>query len=109
MFGGLATTSNMLRDTGEEPVEAHTRRPLRMPFSLGRTQMAFWFFIDLASYLLIFAVTRERDTIPPEVLALLGISASTALGAVLIDSSKDAAAKAELEATDVNWTPFPRR
>src|SRR5262249_34529229 len=98
MFGWLATKSNILRDAGEEPVDPDTKQPRRKPFSLARTQMAFWFFIVLASYLWIFAITRERDTIPPEVLGLLGISASTALGAVLIDSSKHAEAKAEREA-----------
>jgi hypothetical protein len=98
LFLWLANRSNILRDAGEEPFDPDTNQAWRKPFSLARTQMAFWFFVVLASYLLIFGVTGERNTIPPEVLGLLGISASTALGAIVVDSSKDAAARADLDA-----------
>jgi hypothetical protein len=57
---------------------------LRRPFSLGRTQMAWWFFLILVGYNFIFLVTQDRDTIPPSLLALMGISAATALAAVVI-------------------------
>jgi hypothetical protein len=60
-------------------------RPQR--YSLGFCQMAFWFYVVAASYVFIWMVTSEYRVFPGEVLALLGISAATALGASLIDTS----------------------
>jgi hypothetical protein len=56
-------------------------------YSLGRCQMAYWFFIVAASYVFIWMVTSEYGVLPGSVLGLIGISAATALGAVLIDTS----------------------
>ena len=55
--------------------------------SLGRCQMAYWFFIVAASYVFIWMVTSEYGVLPGSVLGLIGISAGTALGAVIIDTS----------------------
>ncbi|HVG34194.1 MAG TPA: hypothetical protein VM911_13980 [Pyrinomonadaceae bacterium] len=60
-------------------------RPQR--YSLGFCQMAFWFYVVAASYVFIWMVTSEYRVFPGEVLALLGISAATALGASLINTS----------------------
>ncbi len=92
-FAWLTISSNIIRDSGPEPATG------RKPYSLGRTQMAFWFFIVLGSYLLIWIVTRDRDIMPVEVLALIGISATTALSAVAIDAGKRAAAETGRDAT----------
>jgi hypothetical protein len=86
LFIVLAIKSNMLRDGQPAPGE------LRKPYSLARTQMAFWFFLVIASYLFIWLITGERDTITEDVLVLIGISAATALGAKMIDTSTPAAA-----------------
>jgi hypothetical protein len=51
--------------------------------------MAFWFFLIYASYITIWLVTDALDTITPSLLALMGISAGTALGEAMIDSSKE--------------------
>ncbi len=56
-------------------------------YSLGRCQMAYWFIIVAASYVFIWMVTSEYGVLPGSVLGLIGISAGTALGAVIIDSS----------------------
>jgi hypothetical protein len=56
-------------------------------YSLGRCQMAYWFFLVAASYVFIWMVTSEYRVLPGSVLGLIGISAATALGAVLIDGS----------------------
>jgi hypothetical protein len=53
--------------------------------------MAVWFFIVLASFLLIWIVTGAYDPLTESVLALIGISAGTALGAMVIDTNKEAA------------------
>jgi hypothetical protein len=79
----LARTTNLIRDGGECPVPGKLR-----PYNLGRTQMAFWFFLINASYLTIWLITDALDTITPSLLALMGISAGTALSEAMIDSGK---------------------
>jgi hypothetical protein len=58
------------------------------PYSLGRCQMAWWFFLINVAYVTIWIISGDQDTITPSLLGLMGISAGTALGAVLIDSQK---------------------
>jgi hypothetical protein len=57
---------------------------VHQPYSLGRAQMAWWFFLIVLSYSFIWLVTGDRDTIPPSLLGLMGISAATALAAAAI-------------------------
>lgn len=85
----FALFSNLIRDPGPEDarVKRWSRR-FRRPFSLARTQMAVWFFVIIACYVFIWMVTGNGDSITGTVLGLMGISATTALGAVLIDNSK---------------------
>lgn len=79
----LARRSDVLRD----PVTALPGT--RPPYSLARTQAAWWFFLILASYLLIGMITGDFSTsITTTVLVLLGISAGTAAGSAFIDASK---------------------
>lgn len=72
-----ARRSDLLRDG---PALGGVRRP----YSLARAQMAWWFFLILIGFNFIWIVTGDRDTIPPSLLGLLGISAATALAAVAI-------------------------
>jgi hypothetical protein len=58
-------------------------------FSLGRTQMAWWFFLVVLSYVFIWLVTGDRDTVPPSLLGLMGISAATALASAAIPTRND--------------------
>jgi hypothetical protein len=79
----LALRSDVLRDPVQAPYGA------RPPYSLSRTQAAWWFFLILASYLLIGMVTGDFFTsITGTTLILLGISAGTAAGSAFIDASK---------------------
>ncbi|HXA18437.1 MAG TPA: hypothetical protein VN380_15690 [Thermoanaerobaculia bacterium] len=57
------------------------------PYSLGRCQMAWWFVLIIVSYVLIWLISGNQDTITPSLLGLMGISSGTALGAVLIETS----------------------
>lgn len=82
----LVRKTNIVREPGPTPVPGKRR-----PYNLGRAQMAFWFFLIYASYLAIWLVTDALDTITPSLLALMGISAGTALGEALIDNGKDTA------------------
>lgn len=89
LFIWLAIKSDMLRDSGPQPDGVDQRgRPLRKPYSLARTQMAVWFFVVLASYMLIWMVTSNLSSLTPTVLGLIGISAATGLSAVVVDVGK---------------------
>lgn len=79
----LARKTNLIRDGSDCPVRGKLR-----PYNLGRTQMAFWFFLIHASYVTIWLITGALDTITASLLALMGISAGTALSEAMIDSGK---------------------
>lgn len=84
-FFVLARKTDLLRDTGQSPSSG-----ARRPYSLARTQIAWWFFITLAAYLLIGIITGDFSTsITGTVLTLLGISAGTALASAAVDANKD--------------------
>ena len=80
----LARKTNIIREPGPPAVSGKRR-----PYNLGRAQMAFWFFLIYASYMTIWLITNALDTITSSLLALMGISAGTALGEALIDNGKD--------------------
>jgi len=82
----LCRSTNIIREPGPPPVTGKRR-----PYNLGRAQMAFWFFLIYASYMTIWLITSALDTITASLLALMGISAGTALGEALIDNGKDTA------------------
>ncbi len=103
LFFWLVVSSNILRDSGPEPGAG------RKTFSLGRTQMAVWFFIILGSYLLIWIITGDREVLPASALVLIGISSGTALGAVVIDSSKRAEAGSQIAALTQERTALTER
>lgn len=109
----LAARSNLLRYTAGNLPTA----PSRPPFSLGLTQMAFWFYLIVAAYVYI-CVTMKQVQIPiGSALGLLGISSTTGLAAVFVDIKKnDPAAderdKLKVEASSLNTrigqlTPAP--
>ena len=82
----LVTHTNIIREPGPPPTPGKRR-----PYNLGRAQMAFWFFLIYASYVTIWLITGALDTITTSLLALMGISAGTALGEAMIDNGKDTA------------------
>ncbi|HWN11252.1 MAG TPA: hypothetical protein VNO50_18595 [Pyrinomonadaceae bacterium] len=89
----LARTTSLIRERGGCKVPGKLK-----PYNLGRTQMAFWFFLVYASYTAIWLITDALDTITPSLLGLMGISAGTALGEALIDSGKNDASDSQLQA-----------
>src|ERR1700730_11505846 len=83
----FAKRSNLLRDSGNSPGQGDRR-----PYSLARTQAAWWFFFVVASYLFIGMITGDfNSTITTTVLGLIGISAGTAIGSAMVDASKTSA------------------
>jgi len=92
LFVWLARTTSIIREPGPAPAAGKLR-----PYNLGRTQMAFWFFLIYVSYLVIWLITSALDTITASLLGLMGISAGTALSEAMIDSGKDSAQTAKLQ------------
>jgi hypothetical protein len=78
----LAQRSDILRDGSSD-----TGAP-KLSFSLARCQMAWWFFIIVATFNYIWMVTGDYDSITQGALILMGISAATGMGSVVVDSSK---------------------
>ncbi|GAB3848346.1 hypothetical protein GCM10028822_11090 [Hymenobacter terrigena] len=77
----LAHKSWLLRNAVPNWTSPAGKEPM---FSLAKSQLAWWTFLVLASYLLIYCVTGEMTNISTTTLELLGISAGTAgLGSLL--------------------------
>lgn len=83
LFVYVARTTNIVRDPGPSPEPGQYR-----PYNLGRVQMAFWFLLISISYVCLWLVTSDIDTIGPSELILVGISGFTALGAHLATHGK---------------------
>jgi hypothetical protein len=87
----LAATTDVLRD-GPQPPGGK-----KLSFSLGRTQMAWWTFIIACSFVYIWMVTWDWTFLPGSALVLIGISATTALGAQLVDGNRNQRRQALLD------------
>ena len=83
LFLYYAFATKVLRDLGPDGL---------WHLSLGRCQMAFWFFIVAGSYIFLWIVTGDYRTLTSQELLLLGLSSATGIGAYLIADSSDAAA-----------------
>ena len=68
--------------------------PDRQTYSLGRWQMAFWFVLIFSSFLFLYVLLWDYDTVSQQALALMGISGATALASVAVDVAKDSPADA---------------
>lgn len=66
--------------------------PDKQPFSLARWQMAFWFTLIFASFVFLFVLLWDYNTVTEQALTLMGISGATALAAVAVDAAKDSPA-----------------
>lgn len=86
IFASLATT-DLVRDTDALP-RPGAKGSTVYPISLARSQMAFWFFLVVSAYLFIWLNTDRLDGLNEQVLALIGISAGTALGAAFVTAGK---------------------
>ena len=78
-------------------------------YSLGRSQMAFWGLLVFVCFLGILLVTGTLERIPGQALVLLGISATTGLGSVLIGDTKNAAATGQVDKLVTNPAATPVR
>src|SRR5205823_805288 len=64
----------------------------RQTYSLARWQMGFWFTLIFCSFVFLFLLTWDYNTIGAQALMLMGISGGTALAAVAVDVAKDSPA-----------------
>jgi hypothetical protein len=81
-FVHLCRTTGLIRGARTAAI-----KPTEKPYSLANFQMAFWFFLVVDTYVFIWLVTGELDTITESILALIGIGAGTALGSAMIDTN----------------------
>lgn len=96
VFLGFAYRSRIIRDVAAPKLPEGSLPP----FSLGRTQMAWWFFLVLGAYLFISVITGDYETISAQSLILLGIAIGTGMGAMAIDFDKTGKAQESLDAVE---------
>src|SRR5258708_6011390 len=56
--------------------------------------MAFWFVLIFCSFILLYIITWDYNTVSQQALILMGISGATALAAIAVDATKDSPADA---------------
>jgi len=86
-FFVLAIKSDLLKDSTQDTSIK------KKPYSLSRTQLAYWTVIIVIAYVFIWVVTGELSPISGSTLVLLGISIGTTAGAKLVDSSQNERAR----------------
>ena len=93
----LLLRSGIVRDT-----TCAVREDGLPPLSLGRCQMAFWFFLVICAFYFLWLITGrgDTDTINSTILILIGISAGTGLGSAILskNEAETDAAKKQAEA-----------
>jgi hypothetical protein len=62
--------------------------PSLQPFSLGRSQMAFWFTLIFAAFVVLFFLLQDTNVLTSQALLLMGISGVTAAASVAVDVAK---------------------
>jgi hypothetical protein len=106
IFLFMARTTTLVRDP-----EGRVRLDGLPPYSLGRCQMAFWFFLVASAFFFLWLVTGrgDLDTINGSTLTLIGISAGTALGAAFIESRNDQTDATPAPPLAPEQIPYPDR
>jgi hypothetical protein len=91
----LLLRSGIVRDT-----TCAVREDGLPPLSLGRCQMAFWFFLVICAFYFLWLITGrgDTDTINSTILILIGISTGTALGSAIASKNEAETADAKNEA-----------
>jgi hypothetical protein len=104
VFVYMSLYSGMVRDT-----TCPVREDGLPPFSLGRCQMAFWFFLVVSAFYFLWIITGrgDTDTINSTVLTLIGISAGTALGSAIASKNEAAMAAANAVAPPQPAVVYP--
>ncbi len=101
----LGWKSNLLRDT----TTGKPAGPVLSPYSLGRVQMACWFFLVVCAYLYIWMVIGGTNSLNASILGLIGISAGTGLASVFVDQQKYSDLGAQRATLDAEKTTLTAR
>lgn len=101
----LGYATDLLRDG--LPTEKG-KRPIT-PLSLGKTQMAWWFYLVIATYVYIWIITGDYNTPNGSVLTLIGISSTTGLAATFLDRNKTLDATKQRRALEVQEAALSSR
>ncbi len=111
---GLAVVLSALRISFGKNIsslirEDNPQRPA--PFSLSRCQMLWWFICIIFSYVFIYMVTGNKESLNTSTGILMGIGTSTTLSAIFIDKPNPAPLTNPVTPTDptppTNPAPFP--
>lgn len=87
----MARKGWLIRDSNPPKLEGKLK-----PYSLALSQAAFWFFLVIVSFILIYLVTGDYNTISDQALILMGIGTGTALGAAMVNITKRDTSDSEL-------------
>ncbi len=80
----LAYNTAIIRDPGP-PIT----KEFKPPYSLGKSQMAFWFFIVVPCFFFIWIITGSTESLTGSTLILLSISTMTTLLSGFVGKAKD--------------------
>jgi hypothetical protein len=83
-FYGLHS-SGLLRDRG---ILSPRTTPDTLPFSLARSQMAWWFGLVFLSYVFLWVVCAELPVLSNSAMILLGIAGATGMAGTAMDNSQ---------------------
>jgi hypothetical protein len=79
--------------------------PRQRPYSLGSCQMAFWFTLVVGSFLFLWALLWDYNTVTQSALMLMGIAAATGLGALAANTTNnDPVNQADKDLRDAGFT-----
>jgi hypothetical protein len=81
LLARMGMNTDLLRDS-----DLNTRADGCAQFSLARLQLAFWLYLVVGAFLIIWLVTDRLDTLNTSILALLGISSATLLASKLANT-----------------------
>ena len=95
---GSAKKTGILKDSLVPQMD-----PTQQTYSLGRWQMAFWFTLVFISFIFLFILLWDVNTVTSQALMLMGISGATALFAVTVDQSKDFKGRSSERAAEGHW------
>jgi hypothetical protein len=99
LLGWGAVHTPLLRDKLLPQIPQRQR-----PFSLGSCQMAFWFTLVVVSFLFLWALLWDYNTVTQSALMLMGISTATGLGALAANTTNnDAVQKADKDLRDLGF------
>ena len=91
LLGWAAVRTPLLRDKLLPQIPETQRQ-----YSLGYCQMAFWFALVIVSFLFLWALLWDYNTVSTAALTLMGIAAATGLGAVAANTvNNDAVTNAD--------------